>query len=248
MNGRMCRAGLCAAGLVGAALGAVLLVMAVRTTPAEAGPVVSGTTRVHYIAADEVDWDYAPSGKNQITGKPFGDVENVFVANGPDRIGHVYRKALYREYTDGSFTTLKPIPAKWQHLGILGPPIHAEVGDTIRVVFKNQTRFPTSVHPHGVRYAKDSEGAPYNDGTAGANKADDAVAPGGTHTYVWEVPDRAGPGPMDPSSVMWMYHSHVDEAGDTNAGLMGPIIVTGRGKARPDGSPIDVDREFVNVF
>jgi hephaestin len=53
---------------------------------------------------------------------------------------------------------------------------------------------------------------------------------------------------MDPSSVMWMYHSHVDEPGDTNAGLMGPIIVTARGKARPDGSPLDVDREFVNVF
>jgi len=53
---------------------------------------------------------------------------------------------------------------------------------------------------------------------------------------------------MDPSSVMWMYHSHVDEPGDTNAGLMGPIIVTALGKARPDGSPADVDREFVNVF
>jgi FtsP/CotA-like multicopper oxidase with cupredoxin domain len=248
MNGRLCRAGLCAAGLIGAALGVSLLVVAVTSSPAQAGPVAAGTIRVHYIAADEVDWDYAPSGGNQITGEPFGDTENVFVANGPDRIGHVYRKALYREYTDASFTTLMPIPSKWRHLGVLGPPIHAEVGDTIRVVFKNKTRFATSVHPHGVRYAKDSEGAPYDDGTGGAKKADDSVAPGANHTYVWEVPDRAGPGPMDPSSVMWMYHSHVDEPGDTNAGLMGPIIVTARGKARPDGSPADVDREFVNVF
>ena len=248
MNGRWCRAGLCAAGLVGAALGVALFVVAVTSAPAEAGPVAPSTTRVHYIAADEVDWDYAPSGKNQITGKPFSEDEDVFVANGSDRIGAVYRKALYREYTDASFTTLKPIPLKWRHLGLLGPPIHAEVGDTIRVVFKNQTRFPASVHPHGVRYAKDAEGAPYNDGTSGAKKADDDVAPGRTHTYVWEVPDRAGPGPMDPSSVMWMYHSHVDEAGDTNAGLMGPIMVTARGMARPDGSPKDVDREFVNVY
>jgi FtsP/CotA-like multicopper oxidase with cupredoxin domain len=45
-----------------------------------------------------------------------------------------------------------------------------------------------------------------------------------------------------------MYHSHVDEPGDTNAGLVGPIIVTRRGMAKPDGSPSDVDREFVTMF
>jgi len=62
------------------------------------------------------------------------------------------------------------------------------------------------------------------------------------------VPERAGPGPMEGSSTMWMYHSHVDEAADTNAGLMGPMIVTRCGQARPDGSPIDVDRELVVNF
>jgi FtsP/CotA-like multicopper oxidase with cupredoxin domain len=45
-----------------------------------------------------------------------------------------------------------------------------------------------------------------------------------------------------------MYHSHLDEAKDVNSGLLGPIIVTARGKARPDGSPVDVDREFVGAF
>ena len=248
MNGRWCRVGLCAAGITGAALATGLMVVALGSSAERAGAVASGAVRVHYIAADEVDWDYAPSGKNQITGAAFGPTENVFVENGPNRIGHVYRKALYREYTDATFTTLKPVAAKWRHLGVLGPAIHAEVGDTIRVVFKNNTRFGASMHPHGVRYAKDSEGAGYDDGTGDAKKVDDDVAPGSTHTYVWEVPERAGPGPMDPSSVMWMYHSHVDEPGDTNAGLMGPIIVTGKGKARPDGSPLDVDREFINVF
>ena len=72
--------------------------------------------------------------------------------------------------------------------------IRAQVGDTIHVVFRNTCPFPASVHPHGVFYEKDSEGAPYNDGTSGADKADDAVPPGGRHTYVWQVPERAGPG------------------------------------------------------
>jgi FtsP/CotA-like multicopper oxidase with cupredoxin domain len=62
------------------------------------------------------------------------------------------------------------------------------------------------------------------------------------------VPARAGPGPMDGSSVLWMYHSHVDEVRDINTGLFGPMIITARGKARPDGSPNDVDREIVASF
>ena len=31
------------------------------------------------------------------------DVAKVYVQRGPERIGHVDRKALYREYTDASF-------------------------------------------------------------------------------------------------------------------------------------------------
>src|ERR671910_590576 len=167
---------------------------------------------------------------------------------GSDRIGRVYMKALYREYTDASFTTLKPRPPEWQHLGTLGPVIRAEVGDTIVVHFKNNATFPFTMHPHGVFYEKDSEGAPYADGTSGGDKADDAVPPGGTHTYTWEVPQRAGPGEGDPSSILWMYHSHTDEPADTNAGLIGPIIVGSEGSLNPDGTPVGVDREFVTVF
>jgi FtsP/CotA-like multicopper oxidase with cupredoxin domain len=207
-----------------------------------------GVTRTYYVAADEVLWDYAPSGINKITGQQFGDVENVFMQNASNRIGRVYRKAVYREYTDGSFTRLKPRGPNEEHLGILGPVIRAEVGDTIKFVFKNNTRFPVSVHPHGVFYDKASEGAPYADGTGAANKGDDGVAPGATYSYTWNVPERAGPGPMDGSSALWMYHSHVDEPGDTNAGLIGPIVITKKGMAKPDGSPTDVDRELFTLF
>lgn len=216
-----------------------------------AAPVAAeggGMVRRYFVAADQVEWDYAPAGKNLITGEEFGDDENVFVGQGPDRIGRVYLKSLYREYTDDTFSTQKPRPKEWEHLGMLGPVIHAEVGDTIEVVFRNNTPFPASMHPHGVLYDKDSEGAPYADGTSGKDKDDDAVPEGGTHTYRWQVPERAGPGPHDPASVMWMYHSHNLEIDDVYAGLMGPIIVSGKGMARPDGSPSDVDREFVVNF
>ena len=134
---------------------------------------------------------------------------------------------------------------EWEHTGILGPILRAEVGDTIRVVFKNNATHPYSMHPHGVFYDKDSEGAGYNDGTSGADKEDDAVPPGKTHIYTWRVPERAGPGPNDPSSIVWLYHSHTNEYKDVESGLIGAILVTRRGMADADGKPKDVDREFV---
>jgi FtsP/CotA-like multicopper oxidase with cupredoxin domain len=207
-----------------------------------------GVTRTYFIAADEVVWDYAPLGFNNITGQPFDDVANVYVQNGPDRIGSRYVKALYREYTNNSFSTLKPRPAQWQHLGFLGPVIRAAVGDTIVVNFKNNTTRPVGIHPHGVFYNKNAEGAPYNDGTSGGNKADDAVPPGNRFTYRWQVPERAGPGPADGSSVFWMYHSHTDEVADTYAGLMGPLIIAAAGRADANAVPTDVDRELVAEF
>jgi FtsP/CotA-like multicopper oxidase with cupredoxin domain len=206
----------------------------------------SGKVHTYYIAADEVEWDYAPSGLNKMMGMKFEGYPNVFIEQGPHRIGKVYRKAVYREYTDESFTKLKPRAPEWEHAGILGPILRGDVGDTLRVVFKNNAAQPYSMHPHGVFYNKDSEGSSYDDGTSGNDKADDYVPPGKTHVYTWQIPERAGPGPGDQSSIMWLYHSHSTK--DVESGMVGMIIVTARGRAGPDGKPKDVDREFVSLF
>jgi len=204
-------------------------------------------TRTYYIAADPVTWDYAPGGRDEIAGRPYTD--SAFFAKAPTRaVGTAYRKVLYREYTDSTFRTLKPRPEEWQHLGFLGPLIRAAVGDTIRVVFRNNGHRPYSVHPQGVAYGKSAEGATYSDGTSGGEAADSGVPPGGTHVYLWPVPERAGPGPADVSSVLWVYRSDVEELRDLNTGLFGVMIITARGMARPDGSPRDVDREIVTAF
>ena len=207
-----------------------------------------GVVRTYYIAADPVVWNYTPDGTNRITGKPFGEEESIWTVRGKYTIGTEYKKALYRAYTDDTFTKLKERPAEWAHLGFLGPLIRAEVGDTIRVVFKNNVHFATSVHPHGVFYEKDSEGAPYADDTSGKDKADDVVPPGAVHVYTWQVPERAGPEPGGPSSAFWMYHSHAQEVHDVNAGLIGPMIVTAKGMAGEDLKPSDVDSEFIIAF
>jgi hypothetical protein len=204
-----------------------------------------GVVRIYYIAADEIDWDYTPTGRN-IAGLPH--IEGAEDESGGAVPHRIYHKAVYHEYTDATFKTQKTRPQQWEHLGILGPLIRAEVGDSVRVVFKNNTHLSVTMHPHGLEYKKDAEGALYNDGTSGTVKADDKVNPGGTYTYLWSVPESSGPASMDESSVLWMYHSHFVESTDINTGLIGPIIVTRRGEARPDGSPKDVDREFIADF
>jgi FtsP/CotA-like multicopper oxidase with cupredoxin domain len=224
----------------------VMLLAAGCSSRVSAG--VGSQTRAYYIAADEVAWNYAPSGTNMIIGRQFDEAANTFVQSAPDRIGTIYTKCLYHGYTDATFTHQLQRSADEQYLGLLGPVIRAQVGDTIKVTFRNNCSFPAGIHPHGVFYDKKNEGNPYDDGTSGPDKADDAVAPQQQYVYTWQVPERAGPGPMDGSSVMWMYHSHTDEVRDAFSGLMGPMEVTARGKARPDGSPDDVDREIFALF
>lgn len=209
---------------------------------------LQGKIRTYYVAADEVNWNYAPAGRDEAMGQAFDEISRLYTQPAPHRIGAIYKKAIYREYTDASFSKLKVRPAEEQYLGLLGPILRGEVGDTIRVVFKNNASHPYSMHPHGVFYSKDSEGADYNDKTSAADKSDGGVPPGGTHVYTWEIPERSGPGPNDPSSVFWLYHSHADELRDVASGLFGAIVVTRRGSALPDGRPKALDREFVNLF
>ena len=156
-----------------------------------------GKTRTYYIAADEVVWDYAPAGHErdhrQAVRRGRRHVREV--GPRPDRLDAT-SSACTAATPTRRFTHLKPRPADEQYLGFLGPVIRAEVGDTIKVVFRNTCPFPASIHPHGVFYDKDSEGAPYNDGTSGSRQGrrrrPDRAA---RHTYIWQVPERAGPGP-----------------------------------------------------
>ncbi|HEV2271165.1 MAG TPA: multicopper oxidase domain-containing protein [Steroidobacteraceae bacterium] len=207
-----------------------------------------GKTRVYYVAADEVEWDYAPSGRDEAMAMPFDAIAKQFTESGPHQIGRTYKKAIYREYTDGTFTKLKPRASEDAYRGLLGPIMYAEVGDIIRIVFRNHAAHPFGMHPHGVEYAKDSEGADYNDGTGSAEKTDGCVPPGGTHVYIWRVTDAASPGPNDPSSLFWLYHSHCDELRDVASGLFGGIVVTRHGMARPNGHPKGIDHEFVTMY
>lgn len=73
--------------------------------------------------------------------------------------------------------------------------------------------------------SKHDEGSSYKDNTTGTYAADDAIAPGKIYNYMWEVSERAGPGPKDTACVAWAYYSDVNPVKDTNTGLVGPLII-----------------------
>jgi hypothetical protein len=71
-------------------------------------PTLPGSRiRTYYIAAVETEWNYVPTNVDQMTGKPFEGETKIWTERGKDRIGNVYRKAIYLEYTGETFGTEK---------------------------------------------------------------------------------------------------------------------------------------------
>ncbi|KAL7315053.1 hypothetical protein PS15m_006556 [Mucor circinelloides] len=164
----------------------------------------TGQVRRFYITVEEGIWDYAS--------------EMDANANVPDTniVGTRYYKALYHEYEDASYTKKKK-RFSWQ--GNMGPILRAEVGDIIQVFFWNRATRNYTMHPHGIFYEFEMEGAIFK-----GSYEESSIGPNQNYTYTWNVLPRAGPGPKDGDSIVWGYHSHVSE-NDIYAGLYGAIAV-----------------------
>ncbi|CAH3142781.1 unnamed protein product [Pocillopora meandrina] len=211
----------------------------------------TGKVRRYYIAAVEEIWDYAPTGRDILGGKPLeeSDEAKSYTTNGPKRIGHKYKKARFHEFTDDTFTTKKERKTDYEkHLGIMGPIIRAEIGDTVEVVLKNMATKSYSIHPDGLFYKKKYEGSNYQDGTTGDDKNDNAVAPGMQFKYVWQVPERAGPTLNEDDCLAWAYFSDAHAVTDFYTGLVGPLLVCKKGTLTEENSRRGVDREFFLLF
>jgi FtsP/CotA-like multicopper oxidase with cupredoxin domain len=189
-------------------------------------------TRRYYIAIEPEFWDYAPQGIDPVCGLPF-----------PPPLAAKRRaaKLRYVQYTDETFASKVIQPSR---LGILGPVLRGVVGDYLAITVLNRVSQPLSLHPHGVKYDKDSEGSYYRPAPGlGA-----AIGSGARFTYMWHLDEDSGPLPDEPSSKPWLYHSHVTGDGEAGLGLAGFIVVTDPKRANPDGTPKDVDREHAALF
>uniref|UniRef100_A0A674AYN8 Hephaestin n=1 Tax=Salmo trutta TaxID=8032 RepID=A0A674AYN8_SALTR len=203
-------------------------------------------TREYFIGIQEIQWDYAPAGKNIILNKLLKEDEHaaVFLERGPQRIGSVYKKAVYLQYTDATYTKEITKP-KW--LGFLGPVMSAEEGDVIKVHLKNMATRAYSIHSHGIMYNKTSEGALYPDETTDAEKHDDRVDPGKSYTYVWVLSDTHAPTKEDTNCLARAYHSHLHAPQDIASGLVGPLIICKKGTLDVYGDKA-ADYSYVLMF
>ncbi|XP_056004296.1 ceruloplasmin-like isoform X2 [Ostrea edulis] len=151
-----------------------------------------GKEIVYYIAIDEIDWPYKHADQSET----------------------VFRKAAYQEYKDQTFTTRKPVTS--QH-GFLGPTIRASVGNTLRILVKNNARRSFSFYTDNLNTQKNE---------TGAVSVGSPVSPGSVLTYVYTVTDANGPSAasMD-QCVTSLYYSDVNPIKDINTGLVGMLVV-----------------------
>nr|XP_046261216.1 coagulation factor VIII [Scatophagus argus] len=184
--------------------------------------IPAAAVREYYIAAVEIGWDYIhlDSVDPASDQRKFKDIPQKYI------------KAVYREYTDSTYTVPRPRPA-WT--GIQGPVIVAQAGDRVVVHFKNLASQPYSISPVGITYWKQSEGAGYDDSTAGQEKEDDAVFPGGYYEYVWDISPKDGPTVSDPECLTYSYSSQVDTVRDVNSGLIGALLICKSSAFADDG-------------
>lgn len=165
----------------------------------------------YFIAAEEIDWDYTPLGRDGCTGLKFNEEQKVFTEPGEYRPGSRYVKAVYREYEDETFSAMKQLDTN--HTGIVGPLIHLEAGESMEIVFKNMASFSCNLHIVGFELI-------------GTTLDTTGIAPGMHTTYLFKAPRYASVSAQDLSSVAYVYHSSVDQVSHVAAGLVGIVAVT----------------------
>ncbi|KAF6715503.1 Ceruloplasmin [Oryzias melastigma] len=190
-------------------------------------------SKTYYIAAVEIDWDYSPNRTWE------AEIEaSIFLKRGPQRIGAVYKKAVYKQYTDATYGQEIPKPI-W--LGYMGPMLMAESGDKVVIHLKNLASRPYTVHPHGLTYTKGKEGETW---TQHVNvRTASFVRPGAVYAYEWTVPNGAGPEEGEPDCLTYLYYSAVDQVKDTSSGLVGPLLICRPGSLE-EGMQKNYNKEF----
>jgi plastocyanin len=177
---------------------------------------------------------------------------------GGDREWRVIDALILRRYTENwqapddrrvnPWDLNEPDPTDNGTMGTIpGPTLECNVGDRIIVYFRNKDFRPDkditarthSLHPHGIVFAPQYDGAfPLSPpdptqpippaeaaawasvGVTGGLKQGDRVPPGGTFTYTWDTfgwPTTAG---------VWHYHDHsICDTENTTLGVVGFLVI-----------------------
>lgn len=196
-------------------------------------------TWVHYIAAEEGDWDYAPAA---VTPED-GSYKSQYLRNGPHRIGRKYKKVRFVAYTDDTFETRETAQ---RESGLLGPLLYGEVGDTLLIVFKNRASRPYNIHPHGISDVNPLHARRLPRGIK--HVKDLPIHPGEIFKYKWTVTMEDGPRKSDPRCLTRYYLSLVNPERDLASGLIGPLLICCKESVDQRGNQMMSDKRNVILF
>lgn len=141
---------------------------------------------------------------------------------------------IYREYLDPGYTV--PNTAKLVPRDITEPPwdrripgcmLYARAPERLRIHVRNDDTEPHSFHVHGLAYGIDSDGS-WPMGVSDADgRRSDAICPGETWRYVFDV--------THDSIGCWPFHDHVMDIQEVvDRGLFGGIVVRDPEGPKPD--------------
>ncbi len=135
---------------------------------------------------------------------------------------------VYREYLDSGYLIPKPdklIAADinepdYMHR-VPGTVIYTRPCQRLKIHVWNTDDVSHSLHVHGLRYGIDSDGSwPFGTEAAHHGGRSDAICPGETWTYTFDVPDNA--------LGAWPFHDHTHHMDSKiDQGLFGGIVVLG---------------------
>jgi FtsP/CotA-like multicopper oxidase with cupredoxin domain len=178
--------------------------------------------REFWVAAVPQTWNMVPNQRDAIMGMTYDPSQTVFPT------------VVYRRFTKGWKKPLPNAPRGSSNQNFIpGPLLRAQVGDRLRIHFKNLDsafKRPHSMHFHGVRYKPSSDGA-YLPGFSGR---DADVKYRQTWTYKLTA--------IKQSRGVWPYHDHSPSMDESLlGGMYGVLSIRGRRERVPD-------REFEVVF
>ncbi|XP_077000896.1 coagulation factor VIII isoform X4 [Tamandua tetradactyla] len=196
-------------------------------------------TWVHYIAAEEEDWDYAPA----VLSPTDRSYRSQYLNNGTRRIGRKYKKVRFMAYTDETFKTRETIQYE---SGILGPLLYGEVGDTLLIIFKNQASRPYNIYPHGITNVSPLHSGRLPKGVK--HLKDMPIMPGEVFKYKWTVSPEDGPTTSDPRCLTRYYSSFINLERDLASGLIGPLLICYKESVDQRGNQIMSDKRNIILF
>jgi FtsP/CotA-like multicopper oxidase with cupredoxin domain len=182
-------------------------VAAAKNNPGITKAAVQGPKREYWIKAEQRRWNIVPDKTDQMMNKKIK--RSVTGSTTSDVFA-------YRPYSQDFAQPIGPAT-------IPGPLLEANVGETLVIHFQNECPLPVTMHPHGIFYSNEMDGAYKGKYTDPGG----FVQRGRTFTYIWECAEG--------TQGTWLYHDHGPfDPVPVEKGLFGPMIIRDPDEPLPD--------------